>query len=206
MLRIVRHLLVAVLLVSPALPGEGADSPPWQAASGALTGQLLVATPKMGDPRFDHAVIIIVSQNAAGALGIVINRQVSEQPLASVLATIGKPDATAKGTVRIFMGGPVEQQVGFILHSTDYLRPETQRITRQLAMTSSVQILRDLGHDRGPAQSLIAFGYAGWGSGQLEGEVKSGAWVTTSADPWLVFEAARDKVWDLAWARRTFSL
>jgi putative transcriptional regulator len=119
---------------------------------------------------------------------------------------LGDKDANVDGTVRLFAGGPVQPQVGFVVHSAEYRRPETIAIDGRVAATSSREIVRDIAERKGPDKALIAFGYAGWGPGQLEGELALQAWFTAPADLELIFEAERDKVWDLAFARRTRDL
>ena len=171
-----------------------------------LTGQLLIASPTMGDPRFLQTVILMVRHDRNGALGIVINRPIGDRPLARLLEALGENDPGVAGTVRIFAGGPVQPDIGFVLHSTDYHRSDTLDIDGHVAMTSSREILRDIGNQRGPNKSLIAFGYAGWAPGQLEGELAHGFWYTTPQDANLVFDDDRDDVWDHAMKRRTQDL
>ena len=171
-----------------------------------VTGQLLVASPTMGDPRFVQTVILMVRHDRNGALGIVINRPLGDRPLAKLLEALGDKEAGVTGTVRIFAGGPVQPDVGFVLHSADYHRADTVDIDGHVAMTSSHEILRDIGNHRGPNKSLIAFGYAGWAPGQLEGELAHGFWFTTPQDAKLVFDEDRDDVWDNAMKRRTQDL
>jgi putative transcriptional regulator len=184
-----------------ALPGQ--TQPPDQSS---LAGQLLVASPSIGDPRFHRSVILMVKHDGKGALGIVLNRQLGERSLASVLAALGEKDDAATGSVRIFLGGPVNPEAGFVLHSSEYRRPGTVDIDGHVAMTSDREILRDIARKQGPRKSLIAFGYAGWGPGQLEGELKQGAWFIATQDEKLIFDQDRDKVWDAAMARRTQDL
>ena len=171
-----------------------------------VTGQLLVASPTMGDPRFVQTVILMVRHDRNGALGIVINRPLGDRPLAKLLEALGDKEAGVTGTVRIFAGGPVQPDVGFVLHSADYHRADTVDIDGRVAMTSSREILRDIANHRGPSKSLIAFGYAGWAPGQLEGELAHGFWFTTPQDAKLVFDDDRDAVWDHAMKRRTQDL
>jgi len=171
-----------------------------------VTGQLLVASPTMGDPRFVQTVILMVRHDRNGALGIVINRPLGDRPLAKLLEALGDKEAGVTGTVRIFAGGPVQPDIGFVLHSADYHRADTVDIDGHVAMTSSREILRDIGNQRGPNKSLIAFGYAGWAPGQLEGELAHGFWFTTPQDAKLVFDDDRDAVWDHAMKRRTQDL
>src|SRR6516165_8558488 len=152
--------LVAALSLLPAtflraaLPTPAQSPPPT-----SLAGQLLIAAPAMSDPRFDRAVILMVRHSQTGALGIAIN-----QPL-------GEKDSGASGTVRIFMRGPVQPEIGFVIHSSEYRASGTLDLDGHVAMTSSREILRDIAHGGGPSKRLIAFGYAGWGPGQLEGEM-----------------------------------
>ena len=189
-----------------ALTALRLDAAPQAAAqttdTASLTGQLLVASPSMGDPRFEHTVILMVRHDKDGAFGIVVNRPVEERPLAALLETLGEKDATATGQVRIFAGGPVQPDIGFVVHSTDYHQPTTVDVNTGVAMTSSREILRDIGNDKGPRKSLIAFGYAGWAPGQLEGELARRVWALAPGESKLIFDEDRDKVWDAAFSRR----
>jgi putative transcriptional regulator len=198
-----RRLVLALLALPAALT---ATTPYATEAPPSLRGQFLIATPSMRDPRFDHAVILMVRHDSDGALGIVINRPLGEKPLTDLLAAFGNKDATASGNVRLFLGGPVQPQVSFVIHGADYRRPETLDIDAHLAATPAGEILPDIARNAGPAKSLIAFGYAGWGPGQLDDELAHNVWYTAPADPGLVFDDDRDKVWEHATARRTQDL
>jgi putative transcriptional regulator len=199
-------LWFGVLLVSP-VPFDAALSKPEDTQPGAsLAGQLLVATPEMGDPRFRHTVILMVQHNKGGALGVVINRPVNELPLAKLLDALRLDSKGSQGSVRLFAGGPVQPEVGLIVHSAEYHRNGTIDIDGRVAMTTNPEVLRDLGHHQGPRQSLVAFGYAGWGPGQLENELVLGGWFTVPEDPKLVFDVDRDKLWDEVLKHRTISL
>ena len=110
------------------------------------------------------------------------------------------------GSVRVFGGGPVEPQIGFVIHSTEYRIAQTLDVDSRVAMTSSAQVLRDIADGKGPKKSLVAFGYAGWAPGQLEGELGRNAWYVAPADETLIFDDDRDKLWDHAVARRTQDL
>ena len=207
---LIRSLWLFLVLAASALPATlfGAAPPnPGDTQSGAsLTGQLLIASPGMRDPRFRQTVLVMVRHNRDGAMGIVINRPLGEQPLARLLGAIGENTAGASGTVRIFRGGPVESGQGAVLHSADYRRAGTLDIDGQVALTATREIFRDIAAKTGPQKTLIAFGYAGWRPGQLESELALNAWFTAPMDPKLVFDADRDKLWDLALERRTRDL
>jgi putative transcriptional regulator len=169
----------------------------------SLAGQFLIATPAMRDTRFDRAVILMLRHDQDGAFGIVINRPLGQRPMADLL---GAKDTAASGNVQVFVGGPVEPDKGFVVHSTDYRRAETLDVDGRVAMTPSREVLRDIADNRGPAKVLIAFGYAGWAPGQLESELARNVWYTAPEDPALVFDVDRDKVWEQAAARRTQDL
>jgi putative transcriptional regulator len=190
--------LAALLLLGTA--------PPEHLDTGSLVGQLLIAAPTIGDPRFAHTVVLMVRHDQEGAFGIVINRPVGERSIAALLQATGHDDADVAGSVRVFAGGPVQPELGFVLHSGEYRRAETVDVDGRVAMTASRQVLIDIGHNQGPEKSLFALGYAGWGPGQLEDEMARNNWFTTPEEPKLVFDDDRDKLWDEAMARRTREL
>jgi putative transcriptional regulator len=190
-------LLASALCLGVALPTAAQTPKPT-----SLAGQLLVASPSMGDPRFARTVIVMVRHDKDGAFGIIVNRPIGERPLTDLLGMLDEKDTTVAGTVRIFVGGPVQPEIGFVIHSSDYHRPGTIDINARVAMTASREILRDIGHNNGPKQSLIAFGYAGWGPGQLEGELARRDWSLAPGEPKLIFDEDREKVWDAAFAQR----
>jgi putative transcriptional regulator len=183
--------------LSPDAPAQGnaapADPPP---------GQLLIASAQMQDPRFYHAVILILQHNQDGAFGIVINHPLASETIASLLAAAGDDDKTVDGTIPVLSGGPVQQGLGFVVHSADYRIAETLAVDGKVAMTASKEALKDIGHHKGPKKCFFAFGYAGWGAGQLEGEIARKDWFTAPEDDALVFDEDRGAVWDKALARR----
>jgi putative transcriptional regulator len=178
-------------------------APAAETAPASLVGQFLIATPAMRDTRFDRAVILMLRHDKDGAFGIVINRAVGERPMSDLL---GPDDTGATAKVQVFVGGPVQPNIGFVVHSTDYHRAGTLDVDGRVAMTASREVLRDIADKKGPAKALIAFGYAGWAPGQLEGELARNVWYTAPEDPALVFDDDRDKVWEHATARRTQDL
>ncbi len=190
-------IFLPATLLHAALPSQTdiPDSTVW------LTGQLLIASPDLRDPRFDHAVILLAQHNRGGALGIVINRPLAQRPIAGLLAAFGADASGVTDSVRVFVGGPVDPDVGFVIHSADYRRPDTLDIDGRVALTSDPDVLRDIGLGKGPRKSLVAFGYAGWAPGQLEDELAHGVWVTVPEEPALVFDDDRAKVWADALAR-----
>ena len=197
-----RPVFALVAVLAPATILDAAlPKPQLSPESVSLTGQLLVASTTMGDPRFQRTVILVVRHNESGAFGIAINRPVGQRTLASLLEKLGEKDAVA-GNVQIFAGGPVQPDLGFVIHTTDYKLADTTAINDDVALTASPEILRDIGRKKGPQKVLVAFGYAGWGPNQLETELAHNAWFTITADSALIFDAARDRVWEEAVARR----
>jgi len=199
-------LLVAFLLQSALLNAALPANPDEAPGRPSLAGQLLVAAPSMGGPYFERTVILMVRHGPSGALGIVINKPIGKTSIASLFETPGQKGGDVSGDVRVFSGGPVQPEVGFVVHTADYRRPETVAINDRLSMTSSLDILRDIGAKKGPAKVLVAFGYAGWGPDQLEHEIEVHAWGVAEADPELIFDEERDKVWDHAWKHRIQNL
>lgn len=195
------------LLAIPAAPSDAALTQPDDIQrTDFLTGQFLIAVPEMGDPRFYHAVILMVHHDRNGAFGIIINRPVEDQKLGQLLADLGQNAEGAEGSITVYAGGPVEPRLGFILHSADYQRPETMSIDGKIGVTSSPAVLRDIAEKRGPKKFIFAFGYAGWGPGQLENELKQQAWFTALGDLKLLFDDDRAKLWQDAVSRRSRAL
>ena len=194
-------LIVALLLQTALLKAALPTNPDEVQARPSLAGQLLVADPSMSDPYFERTVILIVQHSPSGSVGIVINKPIGETSIASLFEALNQKGGDV--AVRVFSGGPVHPEAGFVVHSPDYRRPETVAVNDRLSMTSSLDILRDIGAKKGPAKILVAFGYAGWGPDQLEREIEAHGWAIAEADPALVFDEDRDKVWDHAWEHRT---
>jgi len=192
----------AIAFATTAWASRPAMATPEIAPTGtSLVGQLLVATQAMTDPRFAQTVILMVRHEAAGAMGITINRPLGRRPLVDLLRALGQDEAGAAGSIELFAGGPVQPEIGFVLHDAGYHQAGTADIDGQIAMTFNPEILRAVARHTGPHRYLVAFGYAGWGAHQLEAELAAHAWVTTPEDPTLVFDTDRRRVWPVATAR-----
>jgi putative transcriptional regulator len=164
-----------------------------------LTGQLLIAMPGMGDPRFDRSVIFLCAHSAEGAMGLVVNHPVADLTFDELLSQLDISPASAGAGVPVHMGGPVEHGRGFVLHSAEYSESEaTLRVGSDFGMTATLDILEDIAQGRGPARTLMALGYAGWGPGQLEGEIARNAWLTCTASSEIVFDTPPADKWERA--------
>ncbi len=172
----------------------------------SLAGQLLVATQEMSDPRFMETVIYIIKHDESGAMGLVINRPMAKGPIADLLKSLGAETKGAKGEIILHYGGPVQPGEGFVLHTDDYKTEGTQVVGGGIAVTANVELLRALSLGKGPRQSLFFFGYAGWGPGQLEGEIKANAWFTIPAEKALIFGADAESKWRRAMDKQKIKL
>ena len=185
-----------VSLSAPSLGGEEGFVAPKHTPF--LAGQLLVATRKLGDPRFAHTVIYMVDHDAKGAMGLIVNRAYGVGPLDKLLKGFGIEDGDVAGTIRLHYGGPVDTGQGFVLHSTDFEGPGTRVVNKEVAITTKLEVLKAIAKGEGPKRSLFALGYAGWGPGQLEGEIARDDWVTAPADQDLIFSDDLESTWERA--------
>lgn len=167
--------------------------------SGFLDGQLLIAMPGMGDLRFERAVIFLCAHSAEGAMGLIVNKPAPELSFADLLAQLKIPATVDLKDSRVHFGGPVEHGRGFVLHSGEYRVEESSlRVSPEFAMTATIDILQDIARGEGPARALLALGYAGWGPGQLEGEIQANGWLTAPADAELIFGLNDTDKWGAA--------
>ena len=163
--------------------------------------QLLIAMPGMEQGFFHRSVVYLCAHSDAGAMGIVINQKLPDIDFKDLLAQLSLPRSELSMEPIVHFGGPVETGRGFVLHSTDFMRDDTVRINDRMAITGTIDILRALAEGRGPERSIFALGYAGWGPGQLEEELRANAWLTMPADDEVMFETALSRKWDAAMTR-----
>lgn len=195
--------LLAAIVVPLRAAHTGDEKPAYDRF---LTGKLLVAQPEMGDPRFRRTVIFMARHSAEGAFGLIVNRPLGEIDYATVLENMGADSKGIDGTLPIFLGGPVDPQRGFILHSNDYPHPPLIPVDDRYSVTMSTDILLAMAHGIGPRRSLLAIGYAGWGKGQLERELARKDWVVAPSDEKILFDEAFDTKWKRAYDRRFIEL
>lgn len=165
-----------------------------------LVGSLLIAMPGMGDPRFEHSVVVVCAHSPQGAMGLIVNKPAPPGVGWVELAEqLGLGGGGAAG-VAVQFGGPVEPGRGFVLHSPDWPqgRPADAQLAPGLVLTSTRDILQDIAAGHGPVRAILALGYAGWGPGQLEAEIGANAWLTGEADADLVLGAAITRKWETA--------
>ncbi len=182
-----------------------ADPPP----PSSLEGQFLIAMPSLRDGPFARSVVYLCAHREDGAMGLIINQSADEIDFAELLTQLGvvpsepairlPPKAEA---VRVVRGGPVETGRGFVLHSADYgATDSTVKIADDVCLTATIDILRAIAKGTGPAQAVLALGYAGWSSGQLESEILANGWLTCPADADIIFSPDDAKKYDRALAK-----
>jgi putative transcriptional regulator len=164
-----------------------------------LGGKLLVATPSIGDPRFDRTVILMCDHSPEHAMGIVINKPVEGLRMPELFAQLGieRPDDAPDKPV--LLGGPVDRDRGFVIHTMDYTTEDsTLPVCAGLALTATKDVLEAIASCSPPRRSLLALGYAGWGAGQLEEELAANAWLVTEPDEALIFDSTAETKWERA--------
>src|SRR5215210_5711034 len=184
----------------------GSQLPPYDTESPYLDGQVLVAMPGMMDERFARSVIYVCAHSAEGAMGIVLNRPAANLNMPDLLVQLEilpEPERIrlpqGVGSMQVLMGGPVETSRGFVLHSPDYhIAQSTLPIDDSICLTATVDILRAIAQGRGPADAVLALGYAGWQAGQLENEIQANGWLTCPASTDLIFRAPVEARYELA--------
>ena len=166
--------------------------------TGYLTGQLIIAMPKMSDPRFSKTVIYMCAHNSEGAMGLIINKLVDELTFPDLLKQLEIKPALPKSPLNVFLGGPVEQARGFVLHSTEYLQDATLRVSDAVGLTATIDVLRDIAEGNGPKDKILMLGYTGWAPGQLDLEIMENGWLHVEADDALVFGDQSTNKWEMA--------
>jgi putative transcriptional regulator len=170
-----------------------------------LDGQLLIAMPGMSDPRFDRSVIYICAHSEQGAMGIIINKATPMMrfgDLYSQLDLSGQDEmepSPGMMDMPVLFGGPVEQERGFVLHTSDYFTPDySLPVAANIALTATIDILRAMIRGEGPQKAVLALGYSGWAPGQLESEIQQNGWLTCPADEDILFTFDFDERYNAA--------
>ncbi len=162
----------------------------------SLAGKLLIAMPGMADDRFDKAVIYMCAHSDEGAMGLIVNKPSPDIRLSDLLEQLDIDDKDLVSNMRVHIGGPVEKGRGFVLHSADF-KSEIGSLTvdNDHTMTATLDVLREIAVGDGPENAMLALGYAGWGPGQLEGEIAQNGWLTCDASDEIVFGRANEFKW-----------
>ena len=164
-----------------------------------LAGKCLIAMPGMGDPRFVKRVIYLCAHSDKGAMGLIVNKPAPATRLSDLLNQLGIPRTDSMPNSRVHIGGPVEHRRGFVLHSPDFTSEQgSLKVDDSISMTATMDVLERIAAGTGPKASLLVLGYAGWGPGQLEGEIAQNGWLTCPARHDLIFGRANEFKWAAA--------
>ena len=165
----------------------------------SLANNLLVAMPSLADGHFAQSVTLVCEHSDKGALGIVLNKPL-EMKLGDVLAQM-KLDASDQKTTElpVLRGGPVHTDRGFVLHRPGGSWDSTHKISEQVQVTTSRDVLAAIARGEGPRDAFIALGYAGWEPGQLEQEILDNAWLSLPINEQLIYEVPFEQRWQAAW-------
>ena len=164
-----------------------------------LTGKIIVSMPSLEDERFFKTVIYICAHSSEGSMGIIINKKIDYDLYPDLLEQLGIDKPLDNKKLFIRYGGPVESGRGFVLHSDDMIRKETLNIDKGVALTSTTEFFDDLAVGKGPKNSILALGYAGWEPGQLEEEIIENNWMSLSVDNSFLFDEEVSKKWTEAY-------
>ena len=164
---------------------------------------MLIAMPGIDDPRFERAVIFVCAHNDEHAMGLMVNRPVDGLTTPALLARLGVESDISMPEDLVLFGGPVERERGFVLHTRDYAStPGTLNIDASVGLTATRDVLEAMAdEDRRPRRSVLALGYAGWGGGQLESEIRQNVWLTCEPHEALLFGPDHEHKWSMALAR-----
>lgn len=170
-----------------------------------LGGQMLLAMPGMADPRFDQSVVYMCVHSDTGAMGIIVNKVAPMMSFGDLVAQLDvKPGDGGEipdhvMAMPVLFGGPVEPARGFVLHTTDYFASDSSlRVSKRIALTATIDILRAMAKGEGPRRAVLALGYSGWAPGQLEDEIQRNGWLNCAADEDILFHSAHEQKYMMA--------
>lgn len=165
----------------------------------SLGGKLLIATPAIGDPRFDRSVILICDHSPDGAMGIIINKPADGLLLPELFEQLEVEGSHPAPDRAVLSGGPVDKERGYVLHTRDYANDAaTLPVTDRIGLTATKDVLEAMASASPPQRSLLALGYSGWGAGQLDDELIANAWLVCEMDEQLVFDTDDADKWPRA--------
>lgn len=176
---------------SAGIPGDMTDAE-------YLAGRFLLAMPGMGDPRFAKAAIAMYVHDENGAFGVGVGHLRSGVTLHALLKEL-EIDPGLAPDCPVHHGGPVEPGRGFVLHSPDWNADDTLTVAPLGGLSASLDILRAIAEGRGPDKWLIALGYAGWGPGQLDNEMRHHGWYAAQGRSEILFGRPAETRWAATW-------
>ena len=166
---------------------------------GFLSGQMLIAMPGIGDPRFERSVVLVCAHDSEHAMGIALNRPIEGLTIPDLLERLEIRTTADMDENLVLLGGPVDLERGFVLHTDDFHAEHSLDVSEGIALTTTREVLEAMGRrDPSPRRAILTLGYAGWGAGQLEREIRGNVWLTVEADEALVFDGDHETKWSRA--------
>jgi putative transcriptional regulator len=178
-----------------------------QKPSGYLDGQMLIAMPSLQEGPFARSLVYLCAHRQDGAMGIIVNHSAPAIKFPELLTQLGivsenESIVVPSREIKVLRGGPVEAGRGFVLHSSDFfIDNSTQSIAADICLTATLDILKAIAKGEGPRKAVLALGYAGWSSGQLENEIRANGWLHCPADSSLIFDDDFSAKYDRALAK-----
>lgn len=167
-----------------------------------LTGKILIASPfAMEGNVFHKSLIYVIKHTNEGSVGLIFNHPVNNAPANTLFKKIDSNINTGDLDLDIHLGGPVEVERGFFLHTGEYTKNLLfNPADSNLAVSSNAQILQDIANGTGPQNSIFIIGYTGWSAGQLEFELENNLWLISEPDHGLIFLEDVEEKWGKALA------
>ncbi len=177
---------------SPSAHGADATSFSPNLPELQLADHFLIAMPSMLDPMFGGTVVYVCEHHDGGALGMIINRP-TDMTMDVLferldLALEISPHGESRSGKPVMFGGPVQVERGFVLHAPQAGYSSSLKVSDEVALTTSRDVLEAVAAGQGPERLLVTLGCAGWGAGQLEDEILRNGWLTVKADPAILFD------------------
>jgi putative transcriptional regulator len=180
-------------------PNPAPDDAPDDETS--LAGQVLIAMPGLPDPEFAHSVVYLCAHTGEGAMGIVVNRPLAAPSFNDLLVQLEVEQTAKARAIHLCKGGPVDHSRGFVLHTADWTGDGSLKVDGRVALTASLDILKAFARGGGPREGILALGYANWGPGQLDDEIRRNSWLNTQPDLELLFDTDHESKWSRALAK-----
>ncbi|CAN5734087.1 MAG: YqgE/AlgH family protein [Actinobacteria bacterium] len=161
----------------------------------SLKGHLLIAGPALVDPNFRRTVVLVGEHSDEGALGLILNRPLE----ATVAEAVPELSTLAAGVDQVHFGGPVQPSAIVVL--ADFAEPDRagSLVLDSVGFLPAEVDPEELGELRG---ARVFAGYAGWGPGQLDGELEEGSWIVEPALAEDVFTVEPDELWSAVLLRK----
>lgn len=166
-----------------------------------LGGKILISSPKIEDDAFLESVVYLCSHDRNGAMGFVINKKLKDFSFSDLSVPLDVNRFSNLENMYLYQGGPVERIRGFVLHSAEYNRPGTYQVDNSVAVSSNLDVLKDIAYGAGPAENLVALGYSAWEPMQLEREILNNDWLIVDASNDILFHTEDSLKWEKALAR-----